>query len=294
VLDLRSSPLDPRPSTPDVGIRLIGIDIDGTLLDSHSQMPDANREAIHDAVAAGIHVALVTGRSYPFARPVADPLPPTVTLIVSNGAIERDMRGATLARRLLPRDVARVVLDATQPFRDAAALIFDRDEERQVVFETMDWEQPNRKGYWSRNQSLIDRCAPLELALTEDPIQVMFNGGVEQMRMLAVALEETAREYAVSLTEYEHRDFSLIDVTSPLAKKGRALAWRAEQLGLTRDEVMAIGDNFNDLEMLLFAGRPVVMANAVGGLKTRGWHITGGQDDAGLAQAIRRFALDGL
>ena len=55
-------------------IRLIGIDVDGTLLDSEGRLPDANREAIHAAVAAGIHVALVTGRSYPFARPVADPL----------------------------------------------------------------------------------------------------------------------------------------------------------------------------------------------------------------------------
>ena len=272
-------------------IRLIGIDIDGTLLDSRGRMPDANRDAIHEAVEAGIHVALVTGRSYPFARPIADPLPAAVTLIVSNGAIERDTNGHTRARRLLDRDVARIVLEATEPFRDAAALIFDRDAEGQVIFETMDWEQPNRKGYWSKNQSLIERCVPLPLALTEDPIQVMFNGAVGAMRELAAALDDAARAYAVSLTEYEHRDFSLIDVTSPLATKGRALAWRAEQLGIGPDEVMAVGDNFNDLEMLEFAGRPVVMANAVDGLKTRGWHVTGGQDEAGLAQAIRKFAL---
>jgi Cof subfamily protein (haloacid dehalogenase superfamily) len=272
-------------------IRLIGIDVDGTLLDSHGRMPDANRDAIHEAVAAGIHVALVTGRSFPFARPVADPLPPAITLIVSNGAIERAMDGATLARRLLDRGIARAVLEATRPYRDAAALIFDRDAERQVVFETMDWEQPNRKGYWSRNQSLIDRCVPLEHALTEDPIQVMFNGGVLQMRSLAEGLDQTARDYAVSLTEYEHRDFSLIDITSPAATKGRALAWRAGLMGLTRDEVMAVGDNFNDLEMLEFAGTPVVMGNAVQPLRLRGWHVTGGQDDGGLAQAIRRFAL---
>ncbi len=274
-----------------MNIRLIGIDIDGTLLDSRGRMPPENRDAIHDAVAAGVHVALVTGRSYPFARPVADPLPPGITLIVSNGAIERTMEGATLARRLLDRRVAHAVLELTRPHRDAAALIFDRDAERQVVFETMDWEQPNRKGYWSRNQSLIDQCVPLELALTEDPIQVMFNGGMLQMRSLAESLELEARDYAVSLTEYEHRDFSLIDVTSPHATKGRALAWRAGQLGLTRDAVMAVGDNFNDLEMLEFAGTPVVMGNAVEPLRQRGWHVTAGQDEAGLAQAIRRFVL---
>lgn len=273
-------------------IRLIGIDVDGTLLDSEGRLPDANRDAIHAAVAAGVHVALVTGRSYPFARPVANTLPPSMSLIVSNGAVERGTDGSTLARRLLDRGVARQVLHAMREYRDATALVFDRDADRQVVFETMDWEQPNRKGYWSRNQSLIDRCVPLELALTEDPIQVMFNGGVEQMRALAAALDGEARDYAVSLTEYAHRDFSLIDVTSPLATKGRALAWRAEQLGVDRAAVMAVGDNFNDLEMLLFAGVPVVMANAVDGLKARGWHVTGHQDDAGLAQAIRRFALN--
>jgi Cof subfamily protein (haloacid dehalogenase superfamily) len=272
-------------------IRLIGIDVDGTLLDSKGHMPAANREAIQDAVAAGIHVALVTGRSYPFARPVAEPLPDSVTLIVSNGAVERAMDGTTLARRLLDRSVAKNVLDVTRPYRDAAALIFDRDEQRQIVFESMDWEHPARKAYWARNRSRIAHSPSLEEALVEDPIQVMFNGAVEAMRRLSNALREGATDFAVSLTEYPHRDFSLVDITSPFATKGRALAWRARRLGLTRDHVMAVGDNFNDLEMLEYAGTPVVMANAVDGLKERGWHVTGHQDNAGLAAAVRMFAL---
>jgi Cof subfamily protein (haloacid dehalogenase superfamily) len=272
-------------------IRLIGIDVDGTLLDSEGRIPAANRDAIHEAVAAGIHVALVTGRSYPFARPVADTLPPSMTLIVSNGAVERSTTGEILARRLLDRVVARAVLESTRPFRDAAALIFDRDDGRQVIFETMDWEHPGRKNYWLRNRQLIAQSVPLENALIEDPIQVMFNGTADAMRALADTLRAGATDFAVSLTEYVHRDFSLIDITAPTATKGRALAWRAAQLGLSRDEVMAVGDNFNDLEMLEYAGTPVVMANAVDGLKQRGWHVTGDQNEAGLAQAIRRFAF---
>jgi hydroxymethylpyrimidine pyrophosphatase-like HAD family hydrolase len=97
------------------------------------------------------------------------------------------------------------------------------------------------------------------------------------------------------MTEYVHRDFSLIDVTAPGATKGRALAWRAMQLGLEPDAVMAVGDNLNDLDMLEYAGTAVVMGNAVAGLlersADRGWHVTGHQNEAGLAQAIRRFAL---
>lgn len=272
-------------------IRLIGIDVDGTLLDTRGQMPSGNIDAIHEAVAAGIHVALVTGRSYPFVRPVAEPLPASITLIVSNGAVERAMDGSTFARRLLDRRIARSVLEATRPFRHTAALVFDRDADRQVMFETMDWEHPGRKGYWARNQSLIAQSVPLEDALVEDPIQVMFNGGVEAMRVLAETLRADARDFAVSLTEYVHRDFSLIDITARGATKGQALAWRAGQLGMSRNDVMAVGDNFNDLDMLEFAGLPVVMGNSVAGLQERGWAITGDNDHGGLAAAIRRFAL---
>jgi hypothetical protein len=93
------------------------------------------------------------------------------------------------------------------------------------------------------------------------------------------------------MTEYVTRDFSLVDVTAREATKGHALAWRAGQLGLSADEVMAVGDNFNDVEMLEFAGTPVVMGNAVEGILDRGWHVTGHQNDAGVAQAINRFVL---
>jgi Cof subfamily protein (haloacid dehalogenase superfamily) len=279
-------------------VRLIGIDVDGTLLDTEGHLPDANRDAIHAAAAAGIHVALVTGRSYPFARPVADSLPPSITLIVSSGAVERAMDGTTLARRLLDRRIARDVLESTRELREHSAVIFDRDDARQIVFESMDWTHPNRQSYWARNHWLIDQATPLEDSLTEDPIQVMFNGDPGVMRELSDSLRLTAqragdadRAFAVSLTEYLHRDFSLVDITAPDATKGHALEWRARQLGITREEIMAVGDNFNDLEMLEAAGIPVVMGNAVPELHRPGWHVTGHQNEAGLAQAIERFAL---
>ena len=272
-------------------IQLIGIDVDGTLLDSAGRFPQANREAIEEAVNAGVHVALVTGRSYPFARPVANGLPESLTLIVSNGAVERGMDGSTRARRLLDKNVARTVLDANAGHRAAAALVFDRDTHGQIVFETMDWTHPGRKGYWARNKSYIARSIPLEDALTEDPIQVMFNGGFRAMRQLAQEIRAQAHDVTVSLTEYVDRDFSLVDITNRVATKGHALGSCARALGVAPEHVMAIGDNFNDLEMLEFAGTPVVMGNAVEPLKTRGFHETGSQDDAGVAQAIHRFVL---
>ena len=119
----------------------------------------------------------------------------------------------------------------------------------------------------------------------------MFNGDVETMRAVFASLDGL-EEVFVCRTEYERSDFSLVDVLAPTATKGRALAWRAAELGIEPARIMAIGDNFNDLEMLEFAGVPVVMGNAVEGLRGRGWRETATHDEAGVAKAIRRLVLD--
>lgn len=274
-------------------IRLLAIDIDGTLLDSRWQLPAANRDAICEAVDAGVEVAIVTGRRYDFARPILDLLPCPLTAIVSNGAVVRTSDGATRLRRLLPRAVAREVLGATHAHRDGAALIFDRPRDGQVVFERIDWAHPSRRGYAERNREFILEVDPIESALTEDPIQVMFNGGVEPMRDLVRLLRvlPSAAGFSVAVTEYVERDFSLVDVLQAGCTKGATLAEWAARQGYARAEVMAIGDNLNDLEMLEAAGLPVVMGNAVAVLRERGWPVTASNDAAGVAEAIRRFVL---
>ena len=273
-------------------VRLLAIDIDGTLIDSRGRIPNANIVAVEAALDAGIHVVLVTGRSFPFARAIVEVLPATVTLIASNGAIERTLDGHTVARRLLPRDTARQVLGRTRAFRDTSALLFDREAEGHVVAESMDWEHPHRRGYWEGRRHWIGQVSPLEDALTEDPIQVMFNGDVETMRAIHASLAGLG-PMAVCRTEYERRDFALVDVTATTANKGYALAARAAELGIAAAQVMAIGDNLNDVQMLEFAGVPVLMGNAVEALSGRGWHRTATHDDAGVAEAIWRLALNG-
>jgi len=274
-------------------IRLVAIDIDGTLLDSRWQLPDRNRNAICAAVGGGVEVAIVTGRRYDFAKPILDLLPCPVTAIVSNGAIVRSPDGATPVRRLLSRAIVQTVLDATRAYRDSAALIFDRPRDGQVVFERIDWSHPSRRGYAERNREFIVEVDPLEAALTEDPIQVMFNGGVAAMRGLADLLRAlpSSPGFAVAVTEYVERDFSLVDVLPAGCTKGATLAEWARRQGYARGEVMALGDNLNDLEMLEAAGVPVVMGNAVPALLEHGWPITATNDAAGVAEAIHRFVL---
>jgi hypothetical protein len=198
---------------------------------------------------------------------------------------------------VLARSTALAVLAATGSFEDSVAIVFDRepgsDEARQIVFERMDWTHPNRARYYAVNRAFITGVTPLADALNEDPIQVMFNGSVVPMRALATTLRRlpVAAELSVAVTEYEARDFSLVDVNAAGCSKGETLARWAATLGMGPDEVMAVGDNLNDVEMLDFAGTAVVMGNAVPVMLTRGYHVTGSHDENGLADAIHRFAL---
>jgi Cof subfamily protein (haloacid dehalogenase superfamily) len=276
-----------------MAIRLIALDIDGTLLNSRFEVSPANSTAIAEATRRGIEVAIVTGRRYDFALPVVQQIHSPVTMMVNNGALVRTSDGHTRLRHLLAKDTAERVLGATAAWRACAAVVFDRPQEDQVILESIDWSDPTRGPYYVRNRKFLAEAKPLESCLNEDPIQVMFTGQVEPMRRA----EETLRavpfsaDFSLAVTAYPEKDFSMIDVIHPAVSKGAALAEWAALRGIAPQEILAVGDNHNDEEMLSFAGVPVVMGNGVTALKERGWHITASNDEDGVAAAIHRFAL---
>ncbi len=274
-------------------VRLIAIDIDGTLLDSRQQMPEANCRAIAEAVARGIEIAVVTGRRYNFALPIAERIPAPLTMVLNNGAVLRSKDGTTHQIHLLPKEVALLVLRATPEFRDGTAVQFDRNGKGQVVHEHIDWNDPVRGTYLLRNREYLAEVSPLETCLTEDPIQVMFTGPVDRIRAVAELLESLpfANRLSLARTFYESRNFAFVDVIRAGCSKGATLAEWVSMRGIPREEVMAIGDNLNDREMLEYAGVPVVMGNSVQELKSFGWRETLTNDEAGVAHAITEFAL---
>jgi len=276
-----------------MSVRLIALDIDGTLLDSASEIPAANRHAIEAAVEKGIEVALVTGRRFDFAMPIARQIPCPLTMIVNNGALVKSKNGMTHLKHLLPHKTARAVLGLLPDYRNGVAVVFDRPSDNQVIYEKIDWEDPRRKAYYARNREFIAQVCPLEDCLTEDPIQVMYSGSVSEMQNVSACLREAPKglEFSLAMTFYDHRDFAMVDVIRLKCSKGATLAEWTELRGFRREEVMAIGDNFNDREMLEFAGLPVVMANSVPELKILGWRETLSNDESGVAAAIREYAL---
>ena len=274
-------------------VRLIALDIDGTLLDERSRLPEINRDAVAEASARGIEIALVTGRRYDFAMPIARQFPCPLTMIVNNGALVKSNTGETHLVHLLDRGIAARVLDASTEFRDLASVCFNRPRENQVIYESIDWQDPLRGAYFERNREYLGEMCPLRDCLTEDPIQVMFTGYVDQMRQVEAFLTQLpfGPEYSLAMTLYDKRNFGLVDVIAAGCSKGATLAEWVRHRGWSRQDVMAIGDNLNDLEMLQFAGLPIVMGNSVPELKALGWRETLSNDQGGVAAAIELYAF---
>src|SRR5256886_12725200 len=153
--------------------------------------------------------------------PVARKLDSPLTMIVNNGALIRSDDGRTHLRHLLPQGIALQVLELTRPWREGAAVIFDRPLENQLMLEGLDPDDSLRYAYYSRNKEFIGLANPLEACLTEDPIQVMLSGKVAPMREAERALRGApfAGEYALAVTMYETRDFAMIDVLNPVCSK---------------------------------------------------------------------------
>ena len=215
-------------------MRFIALDIDGTLLDSSSALPAANRRAVEVATERGIEVALVTGRRFDFALPIARQIPCALTMIVNNGALVKSKDGVTYFRKLLDRRTAAEVLSQMPAaFRNGAAVVFDRRRANQVIYERIDWEDPRRQAYFLRNREFIAQVCPLENCLTEDPIQVMYSGSVENMRRAEAELRRmqssaAVANFSLAVTFYEDRDFGMVDVIHPRCSKGSTLAeWTA-------------------------------------------------------------------
>jgi Cof subfamily protein (haloacid dehalogenase superfamily) len=289
-----------------MSIRLLALDLDGTLLNSRGEISERNLGAIAAARESGVRVALVTGRRFRDARPLALELGLDVPVISHNGALTKHARTLeTVAVRLLPLETAREVLRVARA-NDAAALISDDPHGAGVlIYDRMsDDSQPLSKYIaWSRKihgeeaEEAVRRVPSLEDYLDHAPVHVTFSGGVARMKQLTDRFhDELGTSVKVLSTIYPKMDFALVDVLHPEVSKGVGVEAAALELGLLREEVMAMGDNFNDLEMLQYAGTSVLMGNAEASLRAlleelSGCHTTATNDEDGVALAVEKFIL---
>jgi hypothetical protein len=287
-----SSEAESRSGKPDFpkrgSIRLLATDIDGTLLNPQFQISEGDLAALRRAHAAGIEIVLVTGRRHTFALPIAKQLGFDLWLISSNGAVTRSLGGETFHRDMMPVETCRRLCKAMQEFRGNTVLTFDVESKGAIVLEHMDELGASIRRWLEKNMEYIEFVVPIENSLASDPVQAMFCGTVARMVEVRRGIEQSGLDGQITVlrTEYPARDLSMIDVLHGGCSKGHALERWAERRGLKREQVMAIGDNYNDIEMLEFAGYPVIMGNACAELLGRGWRVARGNDACGVAEAV--------
>lgn len=288
-------------------VRLIAIDMDGTLLGEDARVSPRNAAALHAAEAAGIEVVVATGRRHSFAMRVLRPLGLRYdnVLISSNGTVTRTfgslgtgsldttkpIASQLIASTHLSRDTALWLVNHLDEFRNALVLTFDRtgpdgeDANGSLVVEHLDQLNDSIERWITANRSYIAQVNPIELALADDadtPIQAMLCGTIERMaraesRLLqhpgvATSAHEpessaSCHQLTVHRTAYPARDLTILDILPANCSKGVALLSLAATRGIPPAQILAIGDNWNDTSMFEIAGSVVLMGNAPDDLK---------------------------
>lgn len=277
-------------------VRLVAIDMDGTLLPNDVQKISLrNRRALLAAQDAGVTIAIATGRRMAYTLPLLEGVDLRVDtpLITSNGAVIRTLEGTPIDRCHMESRVARGLCSLLRPF-GALVFTFDRPGRGELVMEDLEQVRGRIAVWVETNRNAIEVYNPLETALVDgdDPIQGMVTGPVGKMRDAEKALRgsQWIMRCECVRTEYPSRDVSILDLLPRGVNKGWALSQLARRLGVDRRETMAIGDNWNDVAMFEWAAQAVVMGNSAQELrtlaKTSGWKLAPANDQDGVAVTL--------
>lgn len=280
-------------------VRMIAVDIDGTLLPGVGlAISQRNCAALLAAEAAGIEVVIATGRRQNYAMPVLEQigLSSETAIITSNGTVTSTFSGKNINRNTLRPETARALCALLRSF-GTVVFTFDREGPGTLVLESID-RLSSRISLWVQaNRSQLLEIKPLERAFDsgESAIQGMVAGSLAEMEQAENLIQQSpfAGEVELHKTEYPERNLCILDLLPPGISKGWALRKLAETRNLPLQAIMAIGDNYNDLEMLETVGHPVLMGNAPPELQelgTRnGWELAPRNDEDGVAVVIEEL-----
>lgn len=265
-------------------IRLVAMDLDDTLLRDDWTISPRVVKVIQKAQAQGVKMTIATGRMSISARPYVEQLGLDVPVITYHGAmIQQVLSGNILFRRVIPSVVAaEIVRDVSE--RGIYAQVYLKN--RVIAAELNKWSRE-----YERIASVPLEKEDLSILLSQEP------EGVEKILLMAEEsdLDQLAPLLRQSYGEKVHITKSkpcFLEMTERSVNKGVALAALAEHLGIAQEDVMAIGDSFNDLEMIKYAGLGVAMGNARSEIKEQADIITVTNEEDGVAEAIERYVLN--
>ena len=267
-----------------LAIRLLALDLDGTIIGDRMQVSPRVRRALRLAQDAGVCVTLATGRLFGSTRALADDLDIHEPLICFQGALVQDpVTEKVYRRRNVPLDVAHEFVDFVRDCGwDLCLCIDDRIYAEKAT--------PSLRFYveYSPVKLQLTRVDDLRAFLSSEPLKIVVVVETEQAATVGDVLRERFKE-RLRIVRSSHR---FVEATNLAASKGQALSFLAQMRGVAQVETMAIGDNDNDVDMIAWAGLGIAMGNASDAVKAAASHVVPSVEEDGAAQAIERFILD--
>ena len=274
--------------------KLVALDIDGTLADSSGKITTRTKEVVHRVAQTGATIVVATGRRFITAKPRVLQLEfPEVLLASHNGAILKRLNGELIHHQLLPSVLAKKVVQIAKEL-GLRPVVFEGTQDAANIFvedyggKLDDWE----RGYLEENRAHLKWVNDLAADLPGDVIEVICvvpaEGAHEIAATFQTRLNGQVKPILVIINNGQHAFLGLSHAT---VGKDLPLRYLVEQMEIDPSEILAIGDNYNDLDMLQFAGMGVVMENADEALKQQGFHVTASNDADGVAEALERFVL---
>ncbi|MCC7666280.1 Cof-type HAD-IIB family hydrolase [Liquorilactobacillus satsumensis] len=270
-----------------MAIKLIALDIDDTLLNSHGFMLQSTRDSLSQALAAGIKVVLCSGRPLAGVRPFLNELairPDQQYAITYNGSIIESGNGHVIAELGLTNEIYRQVDIYAHNYRlqynvlDRNSVIYTSNQDVNRMTVVQAWE--NQAGLLIRK--------PDDLPAKFSIVKAVFVGEttVLDQHEAGIRMEFGANTYVVRTAA------NFLEIMNQQANKGRALAKLAESLSLNPAEILVFGDERNDLPMFDYAGQAVAMGNATAAVKQHATYVTASNDEDGIAKALTKLVFN--
>ena len=268
-------------------VKLVLIDIDGTLMNDEKTIPPENLQAIEWCITHEIPVTLVTGRNYHTCLDVLSLLKEDVPVVFQNGAlIYQHLSGKVLKQVFLPSDIASMILLHTKDI--LSRILYLNSLEREDMWMIKPYQGPYEI-YFHRNNERIRFVSDFHtLPLHEVTEIVLLDTERNLQNTLQPVLEKYAGQFS-PIKSFEMQNEIFFELFGPEVSKGKAALFLSEHFHTPLQNILFIGDSYNDIEIMDLVGYPVAMGNAVEEVKAKARFITKSNNEAGVSSAIHHL-----
>lgn len=260
-------------------IKLVAVDLDDTLLNNDIKISEENKKAIQECRKKGVYFTFATGRMFRAAVNYAKEVDLDLPLITYQGALIKTIDEKEIQHHVIEKNIAADVIEFLRGYKLQLNVYMN---------DNLYVEEMNDFGNNYVSLSRVEhKITNFPQGLVTNPTKILLAG---EPSTLDIIQKEASMIFGNKLTITKSKDYFL-EFGNEKAKKSIALKALAENLGIKREEILAIGDGMNDLDMLEYAGTGVAMENAAPQAKEVADYITDTNDNHGVAKAINKFVL---